>query len=643
MMRNSKKYLPLIIGMLILFPVFILPLIQTTINSYEHDHDDHDHDDHLQCSYIPCECGNPGCTGNVDTCPWELGRPYPAPTLYQPASPDDDGIITLTWTSSYGANSYKVYRSDAEFGTYTLIATTSSLSYTDTTTDGTWWYYVRAYNSNGYSPSNKIAVEVYFCTPTWYESNEEYNIGDCPVNEWYPDSPSDDDIDVVWASTYDVDMYGKAIRMYTPNNYDIKTIKRDEEYRIDPGKSLYLKFSAQMNKKTAKSGTGEGRIFLIGNKGETFLKIIFDSYTYGGASHPKIRLVFPGEEPFRDKFIDLILNRVYDFDVIFMKDSTTNKMKYFIFIDQKLELIYEANTNLYPIGSYVELVMKDPGPGEFFLDNFYLGNVTNNIFTEDVITAVPMYYLYAPEFEEDEDIKSIDMKYLYNITEQHTIKTSLYIGFTFLYVFPILLPEVKLSEVISFYSSDGCEVSTTGTDLVIFNLIEANKSDLTFTLPGVDPNTGASNITILYNFDILNQSILAYNIDDFNNTYGMPENFSICKNQVSYNKTLSFQPEDEQWESIESRNTSKSYLYCYETGSFFSIPIPYTKGLVKFHLGYEIRFEYSAEIETEAQVGIKWKIGAESNRIVDVKIFTPAELYYSTPLDLPPYSAKQVT
>ena len=155
-MKKSKLHLPLLLGILILFSCIALPSIQTTINSNEHDHDDH-----LQSSYMPCECGKPGCTSNVFTCPWSLGVPRPAPILSQPPSPDGDGEITLYWTSSYGVTSYKVYISDAESGPYTLIATTTSLHYTDTTTTGTWWYYVRAYNNNGYRPSNKVSVEVY--------------------------------------------------------------------------------------------------------------------------------------------------------------------------------------------------------------------------------------------------------------------------------------------------------------------------------------------------------------------------------------------------------------------------------------------------------------------------------------------------
>ncbi len=67
----------------------------------------------------------------------------------------------LQWTSSSGATSYKVYRSNAEFGTYTLITTISSLSYTEAVTEGSWWYYIKAHNNDGDSgASNKKHVDV---------------------------------------------------------------------------------------------------------------------------------------------------------------------------------------------------------------------------------------------------------------------------------------------------------------------------------------------------------------------------------------------------------------------------------------------------------------------------------------------------
>ena len=135
-----------------LIGVIALPSIETTNNSNEHDHEDD-----LDGSYIPCECGHSGCTRNLFSCPCcGFGNPRPF-TLYQPQMDGDEGIV-LQWSSSYGATSYKVYRSDSEFGTYILITTTSGLTFTDYPSGGgTYWYQVRAYNSNGWTGSNKVS------------------------------------------------------------------------------------------------------------------------------------------------------------------------------------------------------------------------------------------------------------------------------------------------------------------------------------------------------------------------------------------------------------------------------------------------------------------------------------------------------
>lgn len=165
-----KKSLIVMVGILIFSSGIIVPTI-TTINIHnesECENCTHENDDDLQSSYPICMCGHPTCSGNIYTCPC-CGYPPPPPpqsppppTLYDIPSPNDNGIIKLDWTSSSGATSYKIYRSDAEFGTYTLIATISSLSYTDTITPGIYWYYVRAHNYIGdSSPSNREGVEVY--------------------------------------------------------------------------------------------------------------------------------------------------------------------------------------------------------------------------------------------------------------------------------------------------------------------------------------------------------------------------------------------------------------------------------------------------------------------------------------------------
>ena len=90
--------------------------------------------------------------------------PPDPPVLFQPTSPDYDGIIDLHWSEPsglYPIQSYKVYISDSENGNYDSIATTTSRSYTDTRTLGTWWYYVKAYDGHLTSDqSNKVSVEV---------------------------------------------------------------------------------------------------------------------------------------------------------------------------------------------------------------------------------------------------------------------------------------------------------------------------------------------------------------------------------------------------------------------------------------------------------------------------------------------------
>lgn len=89
------------------------------------------------------------------------GTPPSTPTLYQPPSPDYDGKITLTWSSSARATGYKLYRSATYSGGYQLITTTTQLSYTDqVTSHGFWYYKVKAYNSYGTRTSNIVSVEV---------------------------------------------------------------------------------------------------------------------------------------------------------------------------------------------------------------------------------------------------------------------------------------------------------------------------------------------------------------------------------------------------------------------------------------------------------------------------------------------------
>ena len=61
------------------------------------------------------------------------------------------GKIKLTWDNVDGAKEYKVYRATSKTGTYSLMKTTSSTSYTNTSavTEKTYYYYVVAIDKNG--------------------------------------------------------------------------------------------------------------------------------------------------------------------------------------------------------------------------------------------------------------------------------------------------------------------------------------------------------------------------------------------------------------------------------------------------------------------------------------------------------------
>jgi len=78
-MKNIKKYLLVMIGVVILFPGIIVPGIMiNNHNESECENCHHEHEDDLQSSYIVCDCGHSTCTGNFNTCPCcGLGSPPP--------------------------------------------------------------------------------------------------------------------------------------------------------------------------------------------------------------------------------------------------------------------------------------------------------------------------------------------------------------------------------------------------------------------------------------------------------------------------------------------------------------------------------------------------------------------------------------
>lgn len=85
----------------------------------------------------------------------------PRPTISSIGNSAYSGKITLTWKAVSGAETYKVYRSTSEKGTYSVVGTTNKTSFTNTSTVAgkTYYYKVKAIaaNTNANSALSKLA------------------------------------------------------------------------------------------------------------------------------------------------------------------------------------------------------------------------------------------------------------------------------------------------------------------------------------------------------------------------------------------------------------------------------------------------------------------------------------------------------
>lgn len=102
--------------------------------------------------------GTPGCPIETD--------PPGAFTLYQPTTPDTDGVISLEWSDSARVCHYNVWRQYAGLPDVKLAGGIDVNSYIDTVTENRFWYYrIEAYNKIGYTGvgrtySNWVIVKV---------------------------------------------------------------------------------------------------------------------------------------------------------------------------------------------------------------------------------------------------------------------------------------------------------------------------------------------------------------------------------------------------------------------------------------------------------------------------------------------------
>lgn len=91
-------------------------------------------------------------------------RKYPSPVV-KVSNVASSGKVRLTWGAVAGAQSYKVYRSTSKTGTYSLIKTTTSTSFTNTGAKAgvTCYYCVVACGSNSAADSEASAIVTRTC------------------------------------------------------------------------------------------------------------------------------------------------------------------------------------------------------------------------------------------------------------------------------------------------------------------------------------------------------------------------------------------------------------------------------------------------------------------------------------------------
>jgi len=111
--------------------------------------------------------------------------------------------IHVTWNSVSGADTYQVFRADAEGGTYTQIAETTDTSYDDVDDAGSpvdpcvsYWYKVRACNSDGCSDLSDAD-----------EGWRETRVTDVPGNVTASDGTYPDKVHITWSEVTGADKY----------------------------------------------------------------------------------------------------------------------------------------------------------------------------------------------------------------------------------------------------------------------------------------------------------------------------------------------------------------------------------------------------------------------------------------------------
>ena len=135
--------------------------------------------------------------------------------------------ISLKWSKSSGASTYKIYRSDGTNGIFTLIGTTAKTSYTDKNVKAghTYLYSVKAFAANGIDSSDGTDEITIYVPKTIKKINAKKKNGKTKL-KWKKDSYVSGYI--VYKSNKSNGKYKvlKTIKSASKNSYSIKSNKK---------------------------------------------------------------------------------------------------------------------------------------------------------------------------------------------------------------------------------------------------------------------------------------------------------------------------------------------------------------------------------------------------------------------------------
>jgi len=450
---------------------------------------------------------------------------------------------------------------------------------------------------------------------TWYDSNEEYSIGVHPSIEW---NHFEGNLGVVQASHYGVDMRGKAIRL-TRNGLEAAAMsKGDISYEIRNDKALLLSFKAQIN--------GEGgvaSIALWSGYSDVILDIMFNS------DGEDIEFYFADDSNY---FYEASNGQIYDIDAFIAREAGTNLVYYYVYINQELITVKSVTTNMVVIEKEIQAWADS-----FIIDEYFLGYTDFEILPEETRDiGIPMYYLYDPIMLPDEQNTYAEkalLYYQYQYAEQTTTTWGVFFGPTIKY-FDIIF-DIDLIELIEFAGQDFGR-GTNGEDLIIYDHIEANITDIIFTLPGQDPDVGVDIVMGWHKFEFINESIAGDTIERFENlTKEIPQEYYDCKNNLVKTETRTFDAPG--GGCTQYYNVASEVL---ETESTFSVAVGfgYDYGGYGGNAGVTYSFEYSSAMTAKLTLEILWKSGTPYGGQVGLTfdIFEPPQGTYSTTLNFAP-------